>query len=41
MAIGSTALLNLIVILIIGVVAGLGFNRYGRSWLAHLGSTKS
>jgi hypothetical protein len=39
MAIGSTALVNLIVILIIGVVVGLGFNRYARSWLARLGST--
>jgi hypothetical protein len=39
MAIGSTALFNLIVILIIGAVVGLGFNRYARSWLARLGST--
>jgi uncharacterized membrane protein YeaQ/YmgE (transglycosylase-associated protein family) len=39
MPIGSTALTNLIVILIIGVVAGLGFNRYARTWLARFGST--
>jgi hypothetical protein len=39
MPIGSTALINLIVILIIGAVAGLGFNRYARSWLARLGSS--
>jgi uncharacterized membrane protein YeaQ/YmgE (transglycosylase-associated protein family) len=39
MAIGSTALANLIVILIIGIVAGLAFNRYARSWLARLGGT--
>ena len=39
MAIGSTALTNLIVILIIGAVVGLAFNRYARSWLARLGST--
>jgi uncharacterized membrane protein YeaQ/YmgE (transglycosylase-associated protein family) len=39
MAIGSTALANLIIILIIGIVVGLAFNRYARSWLARLGST--
>ena len=39
MAIGSTALFNLIIILVIGIVAGLVFNRYARSWLARLGST--
>ena len=39
MAIGSTALTNLVVILIIGAVVGLAFNRYARSWLARLGST--
>jgi len=42
MAIGSTALANLIIILIIGIVVGLAFNRYARSWLARLGaSTRS
>jgi uncharacterized membrane protein YeaQ/YmgE (transglycosylase-associated protein family) len=37
----STALFNLIIILIliIGAVAGLAFDRYARSWLARLGST--
>jgi len=39
MAIGSTALFNLIIILVIGIVAGLVFNRYASSWLARLGST--
>ena len=39
MAIGSTALANLIVILVIGIVVGLAFNRYARSWLARLGTT--
>ncbi len=39
MAIGSTALFNLIVILVIGIIAGLVFNRYARSWLARLGTT--
>ena len=39
MAIGSTALANFLIILIIGVVAGLVFNRYARSWLARLGTT--
>ena len=39
MAIGSTALFNLIVILIIGAVVGLAFNRYARSWLARFATT--
>jgi hypothetical protein len=39
MAIGSTALFNFIVILIIGIVVGLAFNRYARGWLARFGST--
>ena len=38
MAIGSTALANLLIILVIGIVAGLAFNRYARSWLARLGT---
>ncbi len=33
MAILTTALVNLIVILAIGIIIGLVFNRYGRSWL--------
>jgi uncharacterized membrane protein YeaQ/YmgE (transglycosylase-associated protein family) len=41
MAIGSTALANLVIILIIGIVVGLAFNRYARSWLARLGMTRS
>ena len=39
MAIGSTALVNLLIILVIGIVVGLTFNRYARSWLARLGVT--
>ena len=39
MAIGSTALANLLIILVIGIVVGLAFNRYARSWLARLGTT--
>jgi uncharacterized membrane protein YeaQ/YmgE (transglycosylase-associated protein family) len=39
MAIGSTALYNFLIVLIIGIVAGLFFNRYARSWLARLGTT--
>ena len=39
MAIGSTALVNFLIILIIGIVAGLFFNRYAHSWLARLGTT--
>jgi uncharacterized membrane protein YeaQ/YmgE (transglycosylase-associated protein family) len=37
MAIGSTALVNLLIILAIGSVLGIVFNRYARSWLARLG----
>jgi uncharacterized membrane protein YeaQ/YmgE (transglycosylase-associated protein family) len=33
MAIISTTLLTLIVVLAIGIIVGLLFNRYGRSWL--------
>ncbi len=33
MAILTTGLVNLIVILAIGIIVGLLFNRYGRSWL--------
>lgn len=39
MAIGSTALANFLIVIVIGIVAGLVFNRYARSWLARLGST--
>jgi uncharacterized membrane protein YeaQ/YmgE (transglycosylase-associated protein family) len=42
MPILTTALANLLIILLIGVVAGLFFNRYSRSWLARIGgSTRS
>jgi len=33
MAIVTTALANLIVIVLIGIIVGLVFNRYGRGWL--------
>lgn len=33
MPIVTTALANFIIVLVIGIVAGLAFNRYGRSWL--------
>ena len=33
MAILTTGVVNLIVILVIGIIVGLVFNRYGRSWL--------
>lgn len=39
MAIGSTALAHFLIVLIIGIVVGLFFNRYVRSWLARLGTT--
>jgi uncharacterized membrane protein YeaQ/YmgE (transglycosylase-associated protein family) len=39
MAIGGTALANFLIILVIGIVEGLAFNRYARSWLARLGTT--
>jgi len=38
-AIGSVALANFLIVLIIGIVAGLFFNRYARSWLARLDGT--
>ena len=42
MPILTTALANLVVILLIGAVAGLLFNRYSRSWLQRIGgSTRS
>ncbi|MDP2358302.1 MAG: transglycosylase [Beijerinckiaceae bacterium] len=34
MPILTTAIMNLIVILAIGVIVGLGFRRYGRTWLS-------
>ena len=40
MTTGSMALINLIVIVAIGIVVGLMFNRYARGWLARLGETK-
>lgn len=39
MAIGSTALANLLIVVIIGIVVGLAFNRYARSWLARFGTS--
>lgn len=34
MPLATSALMNLIIVLIIGIVAGLIFNRYGHNWLA-------
>ena len=39
MAVGRTALAHFIIVLAIGIVVGLVFNRYARSWLARLGTT--
>ena len=39
MSILTTALANLVVILLIGAVAGLLFNRYSRSWLQRIGGS--
>ena len=39
MAIGSTALANFLIVIVIGIAVALFFNRYARSWLARLGST--
>ncbi len=39
MPILTSALANLLIILPIGVVAGLFFNRYSRSWLARMGGS--
>ena len=39
MAIGSTALAHFLIVLIIGIVVGLFFNRYARTWLARLGTS--
>jgi uncharacterized membrane protein YeaQ/YmgE (transglycosylase-associated protein family) len=38
MAILTTAVMNLIVILAIGIIVGLVFSRYGRSWLGRQAS---
>ncbi len=38
MAIITTAVMNLIVILAIGIIVGLVFSRYGRSWLGRQAS---
>jgi hypothetical protein len=40
MAIGSTALANLLIILVIGIVVAIAFNRYAGGWLARLGTTR-
>jgi uncharacterized membrane protein YeaQ/YmgE (transglycosylase-associated protein family) len=39
MPILTSALANLLIILLIGVVTGLFFNRYSRSWLARIGGS--
>jgi uncharacterized membrane protein YeaQ/YmgE (transglycosylase-associated protein family) len=39
MPILTTALANLVVVLLIGAVAGFLFNRYSRSWLQRIGGS--
>ncbi len=39
MPILTSALANLLIILLIGVVAGLAFNRYTRTWFARIGGS--
>lgn len=36
----TTALSNFLIVLVIGIVAGLVFNRYGHSWLARQLTTR-
>jgi uncharacterized membrane protein YeaQ/YmgE (transglycosylase-associated protein family) len=36
----TTAFMNFLIILVIGIVAGLVFNRYGHSWLARQFTTR-
>ena len=40
MAIVTTGLANLIIVLVIGVVAGILFNRYGQTWLRRQFTTR-
>lgn len=41
MAIITTSLANLIIILVIGIVVGLAFNRFGQGWFArNLGTSQ-
>ena len=38
----TTALANLVIVVAIGALVGLAFNRYGRSWWTrHIGGTRS
>jgi len=39
MAIGTTAVMNFFIIIIIGVVVGLAFTRYASGWLARFSNT--
>ena len=39
MAVGSTSLLNFLVVLLIGIIVGVLLNRYIRIWLARLAGT--
>ena len=40
MPIATTAITNFLIILVIGIVAGLVFNRYGHTWLARQLTTR-
>jgi hypothetical protein len=39
MALGSTALVNFVVVVLIGIAAGVAFYRSTRTWLSRLGPT--
>ena len=40
MAITTTAMMNFLIILVIGIVAGLLFNRYGSTWVSRQFTTR-
>jgi uncharacterized membrane protein YeaQ/YmgE (transglycosylase-associated protein family) len=40
MPIATSAMTNFLIILVIGIVAGLVFNRYGHTWLARQFTTR-
>ena len=39
MAVGSTALFNFLIVLVIGIAVGVLLNRYGRTWFARVAGT--
>ncbi len=40
MAVTTTAMMNFLIILVIGIVAGLLFNRYGSNWVSRQFTTR-